>query len=154
MQTKRISIAITFVIVAIMILAQGCATSKSVGLTQNDLKGNWVLKTLNGKDANTLFSRNLPSLEFNFGEKMIYGTGGCNRYSGRFIMINNLLNSPNLASTRMFCMEPNAEDEFFKALREDKKLSLKDGILRMTNDKKVVVMEFERPRDTTGLLPV
>jgi hypothetical protein len=67
-------------------------------------------------------------------------------------MINNLLNSPELVSTKMFCLGANAEDEFFKALREDKNLSLKDGILRMTNDKKAVVMEFERPANTTNTI--
>lgn len=146
MRTKRIPIVIILMFTIVMITMQGCGTSKSVTLTQNDLEGDWVLKTLNGKEANTLFSRTLPTLQFNFSEKKIYGTGGCNRYSGRFIMINNLLNSPKLISTRMFCMEPNAEDEFLKALGEDKTLSLENGILRMTNDKKVVVMEFERTK--------
>lgn len=151
MQTKMIPVVFILMIAIAMTTMQGCATSKSVPLTQKVLEGNWVLETLNGKEASTLFSRTVPTLQFDFSEKMIYGTGGCNRYSGRFIMINNLLNSPELISTRMFCMDPNAEDEFFKALREDKNLSLENGVLRMTNDKKVVVMEFKRPPEAVIL---
>lgn len=124
-----------------------CNTTKQVTFTQNDLSGTWRLKTLNGQDANTLFARSLPTLQFDFKDKIIFGTGGCNRYTGRFIMINNLLESPNIASTRMFCMDPNAEDEFFKALRENKSLSLKDGILQMSDSKRKVVLEFERVAD-------
>lgn len=120
---------------------QGCSTTKQA--TQNDLDGHWVLKTLNGKDAKSLFERNLPTLKFDFKEKIVSGTGGCNRYTGRFVMINNLLSTPNIASTRMMCIFPNAESEFFAVFEKDNRLTIKDGILRFQDGSKVV-MEFVR----------
>lgn len=153
MKTKRILGIIISAAVVILFL-QGCGTSSRVTLTKNDLQGDWVLKSLNGKEANTLFSRTVPTLQFNFAEKTISGTGGCNRYTGRFVMINNLLSTPNLASTRMFCFDPNAEDEFFQLLRQDKTLRLKNGVLQMLNEKKVVVLEFERmPQSQQSVRP-
>lgn len=152
MRTKKNQTVFIVMIAIAAITMQGCASFRNVALTQKNLEGNWVLKTLNGKEASTLFSRNIPTLQFDFTEKTIHGTGGCNNYSGRFILINNLLDSPEIVSTKMFCLGANAEDEFLKALREDKNLSLKNGILQMTDEKKNVVMEFERPVDTTNTL--
>lgn len=141
MKAKVISIAIIVTALVAIMVMQGCSTAKQP--TLNDLGGQWVLKTINGKEASSLFSRNLPTFQFNFNEKTISGTGGCNRYTGRFILINNLLKAPDIASTRMFCMEPNAEDEFFEALRKDNVLIIQDGILKMKNGKNIV-LEFEK----------
>ncbi|MDR2969656.1 MAG: META domain-containing protein [Tannerellaceae bacterium] len=152
MRTKKNQTVFIVMIAIAAITMQGCASSRNVALTQKNLEGSWVLKTLNGKDVGTIFSQTKPTLQFDFTEKTIHGTGGCNSYTGRFIMINNLLNSPEIVSTKRFCFGANAEDEFLKAMREDKNLSLKDGILRMTDEKKNVVMEFERPIDMTNTL--
>lgn len=147
MQTKTISIAFILTVFT-LILAQGCNTARQTTLTQKDLNGTWVLKSINSQDATTLFNRTLPTLEFNFKEKIIAGTGGCNRYTGRFLMINNLLKTPDIVSTRMACldMDPSAESKYYKALQEDKTLSLKDDILQMTDGKKNIVLEFRREK--------
>ncbi len=141
MKTKGISIVALFFTIITILIMQGCSATKPV--TQSNLTGEWVLKTINGKEAKNLFARELPTFQFDFSRKIISGTGGCNRYTGQFILINNLLTAPNIASTKMFCMDPNAEDEFFKALRKDNTLIIKDGILKMKNGKNVV-LEFER----------
>jgi len=148
MQTKRIQ-APLIITVVLMIVTQSCATIRQTPPTTGELSGTWVLKTLNEQDASTLFAREIPTLEFDFGRKVIFGTGGCNRYTGRFVLINEQMSSPNIASTRMFCFDPNAEDEFFNALQQNKTLTLKEGILQMKDEKNKVLMEFRREKDNS-----
>ncbi len=147
MQTKRIFITTVLAFIVTMLITQSCGTSKPFSL--NDLEGQWILKTMNGKEAGSLFARELPTLQFDFQAKSIFGTGGCNRYNGRFILINNDFRPSNIASTRMFCMEPNAENEYLKLLQQNSFLSIKEGVLRMTNDKKEIILEFVRGMDTS-----
>lgn len=142
MQTKRFSVAAFLTAILTMVLMQGCNTSRQV--TRNDLEGQqWVLKTLNGKDARSLFERDLPTLKFDFKEKIVSGSGGCNSYTGRFVMVNNMLSTPNIASTRRMCMFPNAENEFFATFGKENTLMIKADTLRFQKGKEVV-MEFER----------
>lgn len=143
---KITGVAILLATITVIIM-QSCGTVNQP-LNLNDLNGQWVLKTLNGKQADTLFTRQLPTLEFNFESKTISGTGGCNRYTGRFILINNILTAPNLATTRMMCIEPNAEDEFFRVFQSDNTLSVKDGVLSVRNNKNKVVMEFGKSTES------
>ncbi len=150
MKTKRISVVTLLTVILMMMVVQSCNTPKQV--TLNELNGLWVLKTLNGKDAKELFAREVPTFQFDFKAKRISGTGGCNRYTAQFILINNLLTAPNIASTERLCLDANAEDEFFKALRQDNELFIEEGILKMKNGKNVV-LEFERGIESPKLTP-
>ncbi|MDL2256252.1 META domain-containing protein [Parabacteroides sp. OttesenSCG-928-K15] len=140
MKTRVTVVAAIAALLTLMIM-QGCSVAKQA--TRTDLDGEWILKTINGKEVGSLFEKGLPTLKFDFAEKIISGTGGCNRYTGRFVMINNLLSSPDIVSTRMFCVFPNAENEYLEALRGENRLTLKEGILQFRQGKKIV-LEFEK----------
>lgn len=136
--------ASTLFVVALLVafVFQSCEKPKVV--SQGELEGYWVLKTLNGKDAKTVFTGAIPTLEFNFQDSTIYGTGGCNRYDGKFTYKEGIFAAPNLAVTAMLCTEDNEEPQFVLALsNEDNILSIVNGVLTFTNAGKVT-LEFER----------
>lgn len=112
--------------------------------TQAELEGLWVLKSLNGKPASEGFKGALPTFELNFQDSIVSGTSGCNRYTGKFTYKDGNFSAPNLASTRMLCLDPNREPEFLLELtNEGNSLSIVDGILTISHDERVV-MEFEK----------
>lgn len=121
---------------------QSC--DKKSAPTQVELEGLWVLKSLNGLPAAEGFKGALPTLEFNFQDSIVSGTSGCNRYTGKFTYKDGNFAAPNLASTRMLCLDPTKEPEFLLELtNEGNTLSIVNGILTIAHDEKVV-MEFEK----------
>lgn len=143
MKTKVFLKLLTICIVAFftVMTIQSCKKIKPVA--QADLEGFWILKSLNGKDVSTIFEGAIPTLEFNFKDSLVSGTGGCNHYTGKFSYKNGLFNAPNLAVTRMLCAENNAEPEFIMALaNNNNELSVDNGILTVTyEDKPTLVFE-------------
>ncbi|SHG06064.1 META domain-containing protein [Dysgonomonas macrotermitis] len=112
--------------------------------TQAELEGFWVLKTMNGEPAANLFKGPQPTLEFNFQDSIVSGTSGCNRYTGKFSYKDGNFAAPNLASTRMLCLDENAEPEFLLELSNaGNSITIVDGILTIAHDEKVV-LEFEK----------
>jgi len=113
-------------------------------LTQEQLDGYWVLKTLNGDDAKSQFAGALPTLQFHFEDNTISGTGGCNRYTGEYTYKEGIFSAPNLASTRMLCVENNNEGQFLLQLSNaNNTLTIENGLLTISHDNKVV-MQFEK----------
>lgn len=113
-------------------------------LTQEQMDGYWVLKTLNGEDAKSQFAGALPTLQFNFDDSTISGTGGCNRYTGAYTYKDGIFSAPNLASTRMLCVENNNEGQFLLELSNAANvLTIENGLLTVSHDSKVV-MQFEK----------
>lgn len=134
---------------------QSC--NKNKPLTQTELEGYWVLKTMNGQDAKNLFAGALPTLQFNFEDHTISGTGGCNRYHGAYSYENGIFSAPNLAMTRMLCIENNAESEFALELSNAANvLKMENGLLVVTRDGKSI-LEFEQgeiaSENKTGINP-
>lgn len=134
--------ALLLVMFFVGLTLQSCKETKP--LTQAEMEGYWVLKTMNGKDAKTEFTGALPTLEFNFDDNLISGTGGCNRYKGAFSYKDGNFSAPNLATTQMLCTEDNNEGQFILELTNvNNTLSLVNGLLTISHDGKVV-LEFEK----------
>lgn len=126
---------------------QSCNQAKP--LTQSELEGYWVLKTINDKEANALFLGAQPTLQFNFADSTISGTGGCNQYSGAFTYKDGVFSAPNLAVTQMLCTEDNDEGQFLLELTNaNNKLSIVNGLLTVAHDGKVV-LQFEKGQAPT-----
>lgn len=124
------------------ILLHSC--DKKNAPTQTELEGLWVLKSLNGTAASEGFKGALPTLEFNFQDSIVSGNSGCNRYTGKFTYKDGNFTAPNLASTRMLCIDSNREPEFLLELtNEGNSLSIVNGILTISHDGKAV-LEFEK----------
>ena len=101
------------------------------------LEGNhWVLSTMNGAEAGTLFSEQMPTIDFNFTDSTVYGYSGCNRFTGGFRLVDGKLQAPHMASTRMACPDMEHEDEFLSIFAgEGAVLSLEKGdMLKLENE--------------------
>ena len=118
----------------------GCKETKAVD--PSELQGFWILKSMNGEEGKTLFEGALPTIQFDFKEMIMSGTGGCNRYSGSFTFEKNVLSAPNLAVTKMLCVGKNEEGQFLLDLSRPHTLSVENGVLTFKNDDKKVIFEF------------
>ena len=144
MKVSSIIKASTLFVVALFVAFTMQSCDKPKVVTQAELEGFWVLKTLNGKEAKTVFAGAIPTLEFNFADSLVYGTSGCNRYTGPFSYKEGIFTAPNLAGTKMLCTEDNEEPQFLLALTNgDNILSIVNGVLTFTNGGKVT-LEFEK----------
>lgn len=143
---KRIlkSVMLLVVVITMGFGLQNCTSTKPID--KSKLSGYWVLKSLNNEDAKIAFKGPIPSLEFDFEKSAIYGSGGCNRYTGGFTLNDkNEFSAPHLASTMMMCVHENKEGDFLAAL------STPSLIVTLENDNALVfslgkkrLLEFEK----------
>jgi len=95
-----------------------CSQIKTVDAAK--LEGYWVLNTMEGKEAKTMFDGPQPSIQFNFTDSLISGTAGCNRYFGKFsLSAKNEFSAPNLGATRMMCFHKNEEASFLSLMSQN-----------------------------------
>ena len=122
-------------------------------VTNSELGGYWVLKTLNGENAADAFKGAIPFLQIDTLNGAIHGNAGCNIYNGAYTLNElNEFSAPNAMTTMMACMEENKEPDFLKAMSQPATLSVVDGVLTFKNGE-TVVMEFvqgEEPKAVTG----
>ncbi|MDR0824431.1 MAG: META domain-containing protein [Prevotella sp.] len=117
--------------------------------------GTWVLKSLKGKDAKTVFTGKTPNLKFDFSNNLLSGFSGCNRYTGNFTLNEqNVFSAPNLVTTMMACLPGNKEPLFVAALSTpDLVVSLtKEKVLTFTEGKSVV-LEFVKTDALAASVP-
>ncbi|WP_430972509.1 META domain-containing protein [Sunxiuqinia rutila] len=83
------------------------------------VNGKWLLARINGGPVNR--SVVLPTLEVDLENHRIFGSGGCNSYSGPIQeLTQEAILLGNVASTRRACMNRNIEDTYLKALSQIK----------------------------------
>lgn len=146
------SLTIKMLLVGAMILSFGFQSCSSVKkIDQSKLDGYWQLKTMKGESVNDAFKTHAPSLKFNFADNTISGSGGCNNYSGTFVLTNkNEFSARNPIATMRACLEANKEPQFFAALSTpDMKLLLEDDentlLFKNGND---IVLEFIKSQES------
>lgn len=148
---RKIVILLTAILLS-GIAFQSCDGNKM--LTQAEMEGYWVLKNMNGEPASNLFAGALPTLQFNFEDNTVSGTGGCNRYTGTYTYKDGVFSAPNLAMTQMLCTEDNAEGQFALELSNtNNTLSIENGLLVVSRDGNAI-LEFEKgdaPSQVTGI---
>lgn len=137
---------ILFIMTTALIL-QSCGSTKEV--TQAQLSDKWVLKSMNNRNANELFTDKTPTLIFNFNTEQISGNGGCNTYIGKFTYNKGELRAPNLALTQMACIGENNESEFINLLGNASKLSIMNGDLIFSQNNRPVLI-FYRAKVVTA----
>lgn len=113
---RKLSSLLLMATIAIALFS--CSQEKPIDTAK--LEGYWVLNVMDTKEAKTLFEGPLPSIQFNFTDSMVAGSGGCNRYSGKFeLNAKNEFKAPMLITTQMMCMHKNEETSFLNLLSQD-----------------------------------
>lgn len=122
---------------------QSCRTQPKA-IDPSELEGYWVLKSINGKEAKTVFTGALPTLIFDFKEMRISGTDGCNSYAAGFAFEKNILSPSNIVATQMLCLGDTPEHNFFAELGRPNTLSIENGILILTDKDNTSKLEFQQ----------
>lgn len=104
------------VVAGIAILAS-CKSQKAVVASFSDLDGEWTIVELNGNKLTD--SKQLIVIDA--ARKHLSGNAGCNRMTGNIEYSDaqkNIIKFPQVATTRMACLDPNNEQEFLQALNK------------------------------------
>ena len=96
----------------------------------------WVLAGATGKQA--------PVLRFDGGR--VGGTGGCNRFGGRYVLKGDSLTFSPLMATRMACRPDimKAEQAFFEMLAKVKGMVLAGDTLELTDGEGQMLARFSK----------
>lgn len=78
----------------------------------------WVLISADGQDVTgTEFTTGRPGISFNPDDLSIYGSGGCNRFTGTYTLDEaESLTLTGVAATRMACPEMETETLYFSMI--------------------------------------
>ena len=89
-----------------------------------DLVGGWLLEDLGGRGVMDIAQ---TTIEFD-AEGRVFGSGGCNRFTGTYTYDGGMLGFGPLAGTKMMCPEAvmDQEDRFLAALGEVERVEM-DG---------------------------
>lgn len=151
MKTLTKQLLLLVAIISLGFMAQSCKTSKNAENSKNaslerSIEGTWVLSSFEGSAVANSFKGKIPAMTINPVTKTINGNAGCNQYNGAYTLKGDSFTAPNLASTMMACMEENAEHKFHSILAKPSKISVKEGLLTLEQDGKIVA-QFVRGID-------
>lgn len=98
--------------------------------------GDWVLAGVSGAQG--------PALRFEAGR--VSGTGGCNRFGGRYEEQGDRLVFSPLTATRMACAPDVMQQEqaFFAILKKVRRLRIETGTLTLMDDAGAPLASFTR----------
>lgn len=144
---KFLKLFLFLLLPVLFITMQSCKTTQNK-LSSGSLEGKWILKSMNGEAAASLFSTKMPTLNFDFNEKSVFGNGGCNSYGGSFILSGNKLSVSNVVSTMMACFGAEKESTFFQVLSKESEISVNNNELIFKQDGKTVLV-FEKAKPLT-----
>src|SRR6185312_6294856 len=102
----------------------------------------WTLVELMGKPVTDTPERKEMYLILHKDQNRVEGNGGCNAFSGTYVLKNNEISFGPLVSTKVFCPALTYENEFFKALSTANHYYLKSDTLSLTKGKIMRVAKF------------
>jgi heat shock protein HslJ len=102
----------------------------------------WSLVELMGKPISDTPERKEMYLVLHKDQNRVEGNGGCNAFSGTYVLKNNEISFGPLVSTKVFCPALQYENDFFKALSTANHYYLKNDTLSLTRGKIMRVAKF------------
>lgn len=124
-----------------------CATGEQ-GASLSALNGEWDIVKVNGKGVVVAEGETAPFIGFNSGDKLVYGSTGCNRITGRLNADpqKREIDFGALGSTRMMCRDMQTEQMVLDALKDIKtfKIKKKNSVLVLGNENGKAVVELKK----------
>jgi heat shock protein HslJ len=105
--------------VAFTVAASACATMKSGGDVSTLTGVDWRLVEVRGQPAVPADVAKRPWLRFDGDSSRVFGSGGCNRTSGRYTLSGASIRIGPMIATKMACADQalnGQEQEFLSAL--------------------------------------
>jgi len=106
----------------------------------------WVLSEI--KNEPVTFDREdqrMPYLVLRIEETRIMGYGGCNEFTGSFVLgDNDGIRFDQVAATKMYCQETmHIEDKFFAELKNTTSFKMDDEVLQFMNEDGDVILRLQ-----------
>lgn len=77
----------------------------------------WVLESVNAKKVNASdFMKGLPQIEVNIAQQKVFGSAGCNNFTGSMELQGKKILTGNLAGTKMACPNKEFENQYLNQL--------------------------------------
>lgn len=111
-------------------------------VTQENLVGKWILKSMGSEDLAALFAEKVPTLEID-AEGMAVGNSGCNNYRTKFILEGNVLAFGPLMGTKMACPHLEGEGKYTALLNGALTATIVNDVLTFAKDGQTV-LEFTK----------
>ncbi len=105
----------------------------------------WKLIEINGQKVTAdNFTTKEPHFILKSTDNRINGNGGCNSFFGAYVLDANVnrISFSNIGSTRMACMGPNVEDDFFKVLGTVDNYTVKNDTLQLNKARMAPLAKF------------
>lgn len=98
----------------------------------------WVLESYGEPgDPQAVIEGTEITATFSRAERQVEGSAGCNHYFGDYTVNRSKLSIPVVASTEMYCMEPEGvmeqEQQYLQALQSAESYEIRDGKLRISS---------------------
>ena len=103
-------------------------------------RGRWVLVQMKGVPVQQSGSRRDAYLDFNTGQKLFTGLGGCNQLNGSYTIDRNTIHFRDVSATRMICNDMEFEKAFLNELSQVNRYELKGEDLLLKKKKEVVLI--------------
>lgn len=140
------------IIMALMLFSTACQSTKNKSTSiKNEETNNqtitlhdiWAVTHINKTPINNTANR--PTLEINLTKMMIYGTDGCNNYSGKITALTNKnINFGTIASTEKMCLNTTIDRDFNLALVQSSTYKRENLILYIYNSENKEVLRFKK----------
>ncbi len=109
------------------------------------LETRWNLVSLKGTPVPA--SKNAPYLMLQANGQRMAGSGGCNSFSGTYLLDQDNLTFPPLMSTKMMCPDISTEQSFLEALRTTAGYSIGGDTLQLTDSRDAILATLLRIQD-------
>lgn len=108
-------------------------------ISKGDVDGIWFLKEIEGEEAAYVFGGGLPTVNFDWEQQKVYGTGGCNRYSVNYKLDQDKIKFDSLSSMDVLCEDTATEERFLRLLSESENMKIEENALVFMKGKKVLL---------------
>lgn len=114
----------------------------TTAVNEETLKGTWVLTSIAGGDVATLFTKNVPTMEFR-EEAAVSGNAGCNTYRTTYKLENDSITFKPAAMTMMACPDLKGEGMFSTLLTAPMQIVVNGDVLAFSKEG-TTVLEFKK----------
>lgn len=144
---KRILMSVIAVVLAVFTL-QACKTSQTGVDPVAALNGEWNIIELNGALVVPAQEQSLPYLGFNPEDRRVYGSSGCNRIMGPYMLgSRNKLSFGKMGMTMMMCPDMTLEQEVLAMLDQVKSFKFQhDNLLFYGKGSKPIAVLGVKPQ--------
>ena len=125
----------TFILLFVIVILNSCSSRDTITELS---ESRWVVTAISGKTITSdETAKGLPSI--NFGENgKLFGSTGCNNYTGFFKLKNNSVSFNPNAMTKIMC-PGNVEQNFLIAIRQVTNYKIDGDKLDLLNGSKTVI---------------